>query len=84
METSFPTLLSLPGRQLLRCLALLLVLPFTACDDDSATATTTIRPKGPKPDWGPTIKPEMQTVIEALDSLSKGVSLTTLTPNRRA
>jgi len=83
MKISFPTLHTLPGRQLLCSLALLLVLPFTACDDDSANSpTTTIRPKGPKPEWGPTIKPEMQTVIEALDSLSKGVSLTSLTPQQ--
>ncbi|MDF7814985.1 alpha/beta hydrolase [Hymenobacter sp. YC55] len=83
MKTSFFTLPTLPGRHLLRCLALLLVLPFTACDDDdSASSPTVIRPKGPKPEWGPTIKPEMQTVIEALDSLSKGVSLTSLTPQQ--
>jgi acetyl esterase len=59
-----------------------LTLTFSACHKDDTSPTATIRPKGPIPTWGPTIKPEMQTVIEALDSLSKGVPLTALTPQQ--
>ncbi|MCJ8167362.1 alpha/beta hydrolase [Pontibacter sp. E15-1] len=33
-------------------------------------------PKGPKPEWGPTITDEMLTVIETLDSLTVGPPLT--------
>lgn len=58
-----------------------LALSLASCQDDDES-TTGITPKGPKPDWGPTIKPEMQTVIEALDSLTKGVPLTSLTPQQ--
>ena len=42
---------------------------------------TKIKPKGPKPAWGPTITPQMQTVIEALDSISP-TPLQTLTPQQ--
>jgi acetyl esterase len=83
MKTPLSTLFPLPNRRLMQGLAMLLALTFTACDDDdSSSPATGIRPKGPKPEWGPTIKPEMQTVIEALDSLSKGVPLYTLTPQQ--
>ncbi|SNR95622.1 alpha/beta hydrolase [Hymenobacter mucosus] len=83
MKTTRTPLFRLPSRPILHSLALLLALSFTACDDDdNSSPTTGIRPKGPKPAWGPTIKPEMQTVIEALDSLSKGVALNTLTPQQ--
>ncbi|WP_324680426.1 alpha/beta hydrolase [Hymenobacter sp. GOD-10R] len=54
----------------------------TSCDDDDSTPDTGIHPAGPPPVWGPTIKPEMQTVIEKLDNLSKGVALNTLTPQQ--
>lgn len=57
-----------------------LLVTMSACNNDDSD--TAIQPKGPKPDWAPTIKPEMQTVIEALDSLSKGISLTSLTPQQ--
>jgi len=40
-----------------------------------------IQPKGPKPSWGPTITPQMQTVIETLDTLSP-TPLYTLTPQQ--
>ena len=67
-----------------RLLHLLAVVGFittmSACNNDDSD--TGIEPKGPKPEWGPTIKPEMQTVIEALDSLTNGVPLNTLTPQQ--
>lgn len=40
-----------------------------------------IQPKGPKPSWGPTITPQMQTVIETLDTISP-IPLNTLTPQQ--
>ncbi|MBE7171036.1 MAG: alpha/beta hydrolase [Williamsia sp.] len=40
-----------------------------------------IQPSGPKPAWGPTINPQMQTVIETLDGPSP-VALYTLTPQQ--
>ncbi|MGI8638174.1 MAG: alpha/beta hydrolase [Segetibacter sp.] len=40
-----------------------------------------IQPKGPKPSWGPTITPQMLTVIETLDSISP-IPLYTLTPQQ--
>lgn len=40
-----------------------------------------IKPKGPKPAWGPDITPQMQAVIEALDSLST-TPLVDLTPQQ--
>lgn len=43
-----------------------------ASNTDSTTTdsaqTTTLKPAGPAPEWGKTIKPEMQTVIEKLTS----------------
>lgn len=36
----------------------------------AATPPKSLQPTGPKPAWGPTIAPEMQTVIEALASLN--------------
>lgn len=59
------------------CLSISLV----SCNEDDE-ATTGITPKGPKPEWGPSIKPEMQRVIEKLDELSGGVALNTLTPQQ--
>jgi len=59
-----------------------LITSMSACNDDDDALLTGIKPKGEKPAWGPTIAPEMQTVIEALDSLSKRVSLTSLTPQQ--
>ena len=59
-----------------------LITSMSACKDDDDTTDTDITPKGPKPAWGPTIAPEMQTVIEALDSLTNGVPLTSLTPQQ--
>ena len=35
---------------------------------DSATTTASLKPAGPAPEWGKTIKPEMQAVIEKLVS----------------
>jgi acetyl esterase/lipase len=53
---------------------------LSACTEGTKTATTTdstitdstamagLKPAGPAPEWGKTIKPEMQTVIEKLNS----------------
>ena len=38
----------------------------------ASTAPLPVRPSKPKPTWGPALHPEMQAVIEALDSLSGG------------
>ena len=63
-------------------LALIALSTFiSACNKDDSPAIE-ITPKGPKPEWGPTIKPEMQRVIEKLDELSGGVPLHTLTPQQ--
>lgn len=51
-------------------------------DDGETGMNSGITPKGPKPEWGPTIKPEMLRVIEKLDSLTGGVPLTSLTPQQ--
>jgi acetyl esterase len=58
----------------------------SACNEDGGLipfpTPVVIQPNGPKPEWGPSIKPEMQAVIEQLDSLTKGVPLYTLTPQQ--
>jgi acetyl esterase/lipase len=43
--------------------------------------TDVIMPKGPKPAWGPTLTPQMQTVIEALDTIAP-LPLPSLTPQQ--
>ncbi len=49
----------------------------------SSTAPEDIKPKGPKPDWAPaSLTPQMQAVLETLDSLSGGKKLTDLTPQQ--
>ena len=66
-------------------LAALVLIGFASCEKNSDNDGTTdeqyekIQPKGPKPEWGPTITPQMQTVIETLDSISP-TPLQTLTP----
>jgi len=50
-------------------------------DDNDNYPYDQIKPKGPKPAWGPTITPQMQTVIEALDSLTSA-PVYTLTPQQ--
>lgn len=40
----------------------------TVADTSVMTAETALKPAGPAPEWGKTIKPEMQTVIEKLTS----------------
>jgi len=85
MNYPFSSLPTAPAwsRRLLSALLLAGVLAgTTSCDDDSDDPAVTITPAGPKPEWGPTIHPEMQTVIEKLDQLSGGVPLYTLTPQQ--
>ncbi len=55
---------------------------LSSCKDDDDEMVTGIVPKGPQPEWAPTIKPEMLRVIEVLDSLSGGVALTSLSPEQ--
>lgn len=66
--------------------SILLIMALSAflfsCKEDEGEPGIVITPKGPKPEWAPTIKPEMQRVIEKLDELSGGVPLQTLTPEQ--
>lgn len=68
-------------KQLKMCLAFCaIMIAISACTNDTKTTTTTdsiitdssavssLKPAGPAPEWGKTIKPEMQTVIEKLVS----------------
>lgn len=59
------------------------LLLFSSCNKEFADVNpySQIEPKGPKPFWGPTITRQMQTVIEALDSLNP-TPLYTLTPQQ--
>jgi len=59
-----------------------LITSMSACKDDDDDTSSGITPKGSKPTWGPTIAPEMQAVVEALDSLTNSVPLTSLTPQQ--
>lgn len=60
--------------------AAMAVLMFACTKKDGVDpAIAAIKPKGPKPAWGPTITPQMQTVIEKLDSYGTP-PLYTLTP----
>ena len=62
---------------------ILSLMQLTSCKKNEVKIDeyTKIKPKGPKPVWGPTITPQMQTVIEALDSISP-TPLQTLTPQQ--
>ncbi len=58
------------------------LLLSVACNKNKpATDQDAIMPKGPKPAWGPTLTPQMQTVIEALDTIAP-VPITSLTPQQ--
>ncbi len=61
--------------------SLLILIASCSKDDGNNNQYNQIQPKGPKPVWGPTITPQMQTVIEALDTLSP-VPFYTLTPQQ--
>jgi acetyl esterase len=56
-----------------------LVATMLSCDTKSDSLD--LKPKGSVPTWGPTIKPEMQVVIEKLDSLG-GKPIETLEPTQ--
>ncbi|WP_461151781.1 alpha/beta hydrolase [Spirosoma pulveris] len=57
--------------QLRLLLACSVMLAFTACQDHRLPQPgQTIQPTGPKSDWGPTISPQMQAVIEELGRLA--------------
>ena len=57
------------------------LLQLTSCrrDDPAIHDYRKVQPRGSKPVWGPTIAPQMQTVIETLDTISP-TPLQTLTP----
>ncbi|MBJ6118136.1 alpha/beta hydrolase [Pontibacter sp. BT310] len=56
---------------------------ITQLEDTVSTSPQAIQPKGPKPDWAPaSLTPQMQAVLETLDSLSAGKKLTDLTPQQ--
>lgn len=59
------------------------LMQLTSCkkNESKVDAYSKITPKGPKPTWGPTITPQMQTVIETLDSISP-IPLQTLSPQQ--
>lgn len=59
--------------------AAFLVMLAACKKDDIDPVVDSIRPKGPKPAWAPTITPQMQTVIEKLESYGTP-PLYTLTP----
>jgi acetyl esterase/lipase len=50
--------------------SLLILLASCEKDDKDKDQYDKIQPKGPKPAWGPTITPQMQTVIETLDTIA--------------
>ncbi len=58
------------------------LLVFSSCDknnDDDNDPTSVITPKGPKPAWGPTLTPQMQTVVEKLEQLTDSTPIHALT-----
>lgn len=71
------------SRFILLPLIILSLMQLTSCkkDEPKVDDYSKITPKGPKPVWGPTITPQMQTVIETLDSISS-TPLQTLTPQQ--
>lgn len=60
--------------QLFSLAALSALLVFSSCDRDddnnSGGSISDITPKGAKPAWGPTLKPQMQAVVEKLEFLN--------------
>lgn len=63
---------------------LLVTAAMSSCSKEDITSDDQydrIQPNGPKPSWGPTINPQMQTVIEELDGPSP-VPLYLLTPQQ--
>jgi len=84
MEKRFypPTLKRINPSLLLSLVAFMLIT-FVACKKDHTDYVQykQIRPTKPKPAWAPTITPQMQAVIETLDTISP-IPLYTLTPQQ--
>ena len=59
------------------------LLAFGSCnknnDNNNSDPTAVIMPKGPKPAWGPTLTPQMQTVVEKLEFLTDTTPIHELT-----
>ena len=84
MDTIFYQLTS--GKRqpaLLLSLLTILVISFSSCEKnwEDSIQYKQIRPTKPKPAWAPTITPQMQAVIETLDTISP-IPLFTLTPQQ--
>ena len=73
------------GKNLLSLtMACLAIVGFSACekdDNENDEVYERIQPKGAKPSWGPTITPQMLTVIETLDTIAPA-PIHTLTPQQ--
>ena len=66
-------------RKTLVCMSLAILCLGACKKNDNSPTYDVIVPKGQKPSWAPDITPQMQTVIEALDTLAP-VPFYTLTP----
>ena len=66
----------------LKLAAIAAVVTFASCDkdnDNNNDPTSVITPSGPKPAWGPTLTPQMQTVVEKLMVLTDSTPIYKLT-----
>ena len=86
MKVKFNTQKNVSRRKISSCLlsmVTILLLTLSSCKKEGTSNSeyNRIQPKGPKPSWGPTITPQMQTLIETLYSISP-TPLTTLTPQQ--
>lgn len=63
--------------------ASLFIISFSSCKRNATSNSgyDRIQPKGPKPAWAPTIAPQMQTVLETLDTIAPA-PIYTLTPQQ--
>src|SRR5690349_4927342 len=59
-------------RRILGVVTTAIILIGASCtkDNNDNSQYDQIQPRGPKPSWGPTLTPQMQTVIETLDTIS--------------
>ncbi len=86
MKTTLNTYLAKRNRLFIKggcLLAMLGLLSLTSCnnDTDNVDPGQNIQPSGPAPAWGPTIKPQMQALIEEMARLDS-TPLNTLSPQQ--